>query len=628
MTPSDFFELFKIVAILIVSALSFYLPIKAISKNSGLAAKLSVPVSVSIQILFGYLFYCFAKIQDYPFYYFSIVLVINVITIIRFRPIAKPIKVKANWKILAGIIILVLATVYRFFFDGITNVAPGVIDTANHISFLFKDLKTYGYLSFPTYPPGFHIFIYPLTLISSPISLYRFTGPIIGLITLLSTVLVCKDIFKHRISIVVLVALFLLPIFNQLILQLIGFFPTALSFLFVAFLLVIATEHRISIRTKWLLSLIVLIAMAITIPYLTVQLIPGFVMLLIFSLFNFKKRDRDIHKSIVILTVGLILSFAFAFMHVYLQGSILKRTSGFPAIETAVSSNGSLVVKTTYQQKDSLIQHFPPSIKKIAEHPLVGDYVLPMVVTGADIIKIKNIRELSGTLSIGAYALIAVAIATIIIKRKEINLAIISALVIVFGLSTQTGILEISTYRGRSGYYMLLFSAILVASLVDYYYTSKYHNHLLAITALSVAISFTYPPIYYRDYYPEYFEATQKIINEYSDKSILIKTNKSALSYLSPRIKTENLNGNTELDGCDLDKCFLMLEKKYLYLDPILSQRSYAADEGNRNFDQWQERQAEIQADLTEKIKSDSSFGNFKIYFETDNLEVFEIPKN
>lgn len=609
------------------SAFALYFPLQTLCKKE-LTLKLSVPVSISTQIIFGYFFYCFGKISLYPLFYFTVIVLLNILVLIKTQPNFKK-TFKSNWKQVLAVTIFFALLVFHFFYDSLSTCAPGTIDTTHHINYLFKDLHTYGYLNFPTYPPGFHILLYPLTFISSPIQLYRFAGPVMGLITVFFITLTYKDIFKHKVSIVVFVSLLLLPIFNQLTLQLIGFFPTALSFLFVIFLILIITEQKIFLWVKWVLSIVVLSSLGITIPYLTIQLIPCFVVLLIFSFFNYKVRNLKIYKSIAIATIGLIFSFVFAFMHVYIQGSILKRTSGFPAIETAKSDNGSMVIKTTYQQKDDLVRRLPETIRKIAQTPFAENYILPMALTGTDIIKIKNIRPLNNALSIGAYGMIVVALATVIIKSKRVELAIISVLVIVFGISTQTGILEISTYRGRSGYYMLLFSIILITCLVDQYlkYIKKYHKPLFVIIFLSVALSLIHPPTYYRIYYPEYFEITREILNQHKGKNILIKTNMLALSSLSPMIKTENLSENTDLNKCDSDKCFLMLEKKYLHLDPVLSQSSYAADKEAVNFLKTQGELAQAQDALTKRIMESPEIKNANKYFENENIVIYETSR-
>lgn len=618
----DIIEIIKILSILLLSSFALYLPLYALLKNKFSALQLTIPVSISTQIIFGYIFYCFAKTTSYPSYYLIGILLINVLALSIIKPSLKLAKFKPNWGAIIIIILVLTAMLYHFFYDAFSSFAPGTIDTIAHINFIFIDLDKYGFLSFPSYPPGFHILLYPLTIVSSQIPVYRFTGPLIGLLTLASVILVYKDIFKHKISQAALIGILLLPVFNQLTLQLIGFFSTALSFIYITFLLFIILEKNISTKIKTVLLFIVLVGIALTIPYLSVQLIPCLVILSIFSFFNYKAKQPNVHRTIILTTLILIFSFLVAFGHVYLQSSVLKRTTGFPTIDMVDAGKDGLIIKNNYQKESDFIEHLPRVLQRIARTSIAQNYALPMLFTGEDIIKIKNVREFKGALSIGAYGLIFIALTIAILKRKEINLAVLSIFVIVFGVSVQTGILEMSTYRGRSGFYMLFFSVLLITSLIDHYYKSKYQKPLIGVIAILIASSFIAPPRYYRDYYTEYFEVAQRILRENQGKKILLKTSRLNLSSISSRITTEPLSDVMDMKKCDHDTCFVILEKNYLWIDPILSQRSYAADKGAVSFNKWQESNEEQQSELLVSIKKSSGISNYEKYWEDENIEV------
>lgn len=629
LTLGDLSELIKITATLGASFFALYLPLRALTGRSALGLKLAPVLSISVQILFGYLFYSFYKLSAYPLYYLGFVLIINALAIYKIKPklsIERP-KIKLNLSLaLGGALIVALA--YNLFFDSVSTYAPGAIDTINHIIYLFRDLKTLEYLSFPTYPPGFHILMYPLTLISSEIPVYRFTGPLVGLVIFTNILIICKDLFKTKILLLLLFAVLLFPIFNQLTLQMIGFFPTALSFLFIAFTFFLFFDKESSVKLKLLLSLIVMTAMGLTIPYLTVQLVPSAFILLIFSFFFFKKNSQQVHKSILIFFLTVLFGFAVGFFHVYLQGSILDRTSGFPSIETVSTKDGSVSLKTTYEQNQNFILKLSdryPKFKSFVESPTGKNYIMPMFFTGYDIVKVKNLRGLDSVLSIGAYLIILFAISVVVFRRKNLNLTIISIFVLLFGVSTQIGIFEISTYRGRSGFCLLFFGAILIVGLINEFYRSKYRKHLILVSAIMIFCSLLLPPKYYRDYYREYYDGTNQILSESSDQTIHIITSQSQLAFISRKISTEGLRSEVELDVCNHDRCFLILEKNYFYLDPILSQRAYATEAGVAEFNAWQQKHAKEQIELTNFLKDKLQALELPVYLESENLMIYQI---
>lgn len=617
----DFIEIFKILLILSIGCFSLYFPLRLIFNAGEGALKFSIPLSISAQIIFGYIFYTLGKIELYYTPYLAIILLLNLWSIYKLKP--KLNKINFGSKSLTiALIALVIAAVYHFFADSIRNIAPGTIDTTNHLAFLFTDLPKLGYLNFPSYPSGFHIFLYPLTKFSSQVPVYRFTGPILGLYTISHLVLTFRNIFQNKILSALLVAAILLLPFNQLVLQLIGFFPTALSFIFFASFLVLVIEEKISYRLRLFLGIIMAIATGVTIPYLSVQLAPIFLILaLVAKLFLKSKLNL---QAIKIALLSVILCFLVGFGHVYLQTGILKRTTGFPAIETViVKPDGNVTTTTTYQATKRFtdkLSHYLPFIK----NHFFQNYIIPMLMTGEDILKIKNIRPPIGILSLGAYIIMLTAVGSLVFIKNKPNLTVVSLFVLVFGVATQTGILEISTYRGRSGYYLLFLAPILACLIIDHYYKSKLNKYgplAIGILALTSTLSV---PLFYREYYPDYFQVSTNIVDSQPGKKFLFFTSKTDLKTISSRIQTRPLSENISLDDCGDNECFVIIEKKPLFIDPILSQKAYSADKNGAQYNAQQIKEANDQQALAQRIIEKLNLSS-KLYTQTANLEVYNL---
>jgi hypothetical protein len=199
---------------------------------------------------------------------------------------------------------------------------------------------------------------------------------------------------------------------------------------------------------------------------------------------------------------------------------------------------------------------------------------------------------------------------------------------IIFGLATQTGILEMSLYRGRSGWYLLLLSILGVAIIFDYYYDKTY-SWLCTVAIIGCFLSaVVYPPKFYRAYYPETFNIVQRISEEFPNEEIMIIANSQNLSIISKYIHIITLTSWSLDTSFPTQQTFIILEKKFLNLDPIASQQAYSSDVGFVDFNQQQQAAKQSWSEVMQSNRQHAAFAQYSLYWENDNIEVYRYIKN
>jgi hypothetical protein len=650
---SDFNAIFKIATILLISSFALFLPL-TVFLGKNLATKFVIPASIAFQIIFGYIFYSMNLAREYPLFYLLFILGINIWSFwqLKLKNTSKKI---SKGKIIATCIVPMILfgiIIYNRFFDSFSTVAPGEIDTYNHLVFL-KDLIRDGILSFPQYAPGFHLFIFPLTFFTENSEIYRFTGPVIGIITSLSLFLLLRDIFKSLYSRYLLLVILCLPIFNQLFLQEIGFFSTSLSFIFIPALIAIIAndekahkdENGCQLRLLAIFSIITT-ALSLTLPYLYIQYLPALSILVLIA-FIFKKYfNPDYIKHLLIILIISIIGFILCFGHVYLQTKILKRATDFPGMELTYIENGEIVTTNNYQMsepdpnnngstsasgtgKTNLFKtKIDNALAELKQQEFFVSYVAPMSNVAWNALIIKNVREPKDLLSMGAYLwiILSIVLIPISIVRKNKIFYTISVFSLIFGVATQFGILELTTYRGRSGWYLMLFTLIGGAFILDWIIAKKIDRHkfILPIIAVLGIIGFVKPPTYYRPYYTSPYEVVKDIVSKSPTASVNIITRDNHISVVSKNISTENLTEEKIKEPCARNICLIIIENKLLSVDPVLSQQASSLD---KNFEFFTKQQSDLKSKntaLIEKIKIMPEFKSYELYWEDNNLQIYK----
>jgi len=608
--------IFKIVSILFFISFSLYIPLLYILDKKN-ALQITIPLSISIEIIFGYIFYNLGHLKMFPFLYFLIILIINTVFIWKIKKkndlflILKKIFHKKNNIEIATLVLFFLAlilTVFTRFYDSLNTIAPGNIDTIDHLNFL-NDLKNIGHIQLAYYAPGFHLFLYPLTFFVSNSYIYRFAGPVIGILIILSVFLYMKRYLKPTVLLFMII-LFSVPIYNQLTLQTISFFSSSLTFIFlIAFIYALNKNNKIDEKKSLIICAISSVSLAISVPYFYVGLIPAVVFLFIISLLN-KKILPTYHKYLIkVIFVLIIFGLIVSFGHVLLQTKILNNQNiSFPRIKQVKMINKTMVQTDNYKESN-------------------GSSSGAIYATFIDLISIKNIRPFNGILAIGSYLWILLSIFFVYygLKKNNAPLLIISSLSIVFGLSTQTGTLEMIYYRGRSGWYLMFLSILGISIFFNTIHKEKYKNKIRILLIIILFISFLNPPEFFRRYYKEAYDTANKIKSTFPDKKIEFLTDTYSLEIVSDNFRSLPLSISNLNRDAKIDENFVILEKKLLQTDPILSQQALSTDTDFSNFKYNQLLKNKKMEETRQSITSSPEFLKYKKYWENGNIEVFRM---
>lgn len=653
----NFLDIISIGIVAIVmfgSSFALFFPLALLFKNFTIAKKYVIPISLSIEIIFGYIFYSVGYIKFFPQVYASVVSVLNIVAIWRLQRLGMFRGYRSiQWKYWYIWIPIICVAVYTRFFDAVTNIAPGNIDTFNHTIFL-NDLQNVNFLSNSYYAPGFHFLLFPLVRFLSMLDIYRFAGPCIGLITLLAIYLVFADQLKHTSSRFLLIIVALFPVFNQLTLQTISFFPSAVTFLFfVVFIHLLSQPSELTRKQGISISIILSVALAVTVPYFYIQYLLAVVVIALVATV-FRKHFSN-YRSYIYTHVGIVLiALMIGVAHVFVQTKAIQHTGGFPEIPILDNSQGNIVVQTNTplpqaelekhntendnlknQSSDSnylaTIQKvvFNSVWQRIDANPFLHTNVVPMFITIGDIIRIKNIRSFNSILAVGSYVwIICACISAIYCAKKRLWQGyIIMMFSIVYGVIVQTGMFEMSFYRGRSGWYLMQLSILGAICIFDYLYKQRYRYYIVAIGCIMLIASVVFSPQFYRTYYPETFQVVKHISDEFPNEQITVIANSQELSLVSNHIRVATLMPWSLDTDFTTSQTFIILEKKFLNLDPVLSQRAYSSDTEFSDFNNRQNEARESWYDLMQSNRNHTSFGRYQLYWENDNIEVYRFVK-
>lgn len=618
-SPTDALNALLMTLLMVLFTFSLYWPLLAILKDPQRAKVSAIPTSFSLLIVLGYIFYCTPYFKYFFISYCVLLITINTFSFFYLRKnhCFKKITYSRKDKWWFAVMLFVFAVViYNRFFDSVTNLAPGTIDAFNHLKYV-EDLREWGYLRGFIYPPGFHILVFPFSEVFAWKYIYRFVGPTLGIVFFVQTYFFATSLTnkKHlqdnaKYRKVVMACLMLLPVFNIFFLQTMGFFSISLVMIFFSYWIVLLLLGKMRELPLWILALQA-IAMGVTAPHYFVMFLLSIFCLWIFyhvfkKRFSFTSKNNLLHSSFVAL-VGLITGF----LHVVIQTLVLHRgVTLFPVIESVKGFGDSLTLSNnlTYE-------HLFKSV--FGKH-----YIAPILGTAVDIFSVKGIRNLDGIMSLGGYLVIALSIAIIIysyVKRKS-TLVALSVLLLIYGISVQTGFGEMSTYRGRNGY-VFIFLAMIFFSMVYSLYIGKYiKNKIFFILPIVLALALLFPPRYYRAYRIETYVPLYHLANEHPGKSIAVFAHDNQLAVFSENIKVYSLSVEN-IEKCTSDICVIVLED-YFMADPVLSQQALPGDIGYKTFYAQAHSLAQERELLNKKIRESVVYGRYKAYHKSDEAEL------
>jgi hypothetical protein len=602
--------------------------------------------------------------------YFPLVFIANLIAFRQLKKTEREIFPKFNKKATFYLFLafyFLLAIFYRFY-DSAVYVGPGNPDTIAHLGML-QDIISKNYIGNSFYAPGFHLYILPIAHILDNYAVSRFAGPAIGIFILIGIYFLFRDKMKISSSIFLL-TLLSFPLFGKFIIQTIGFCPTVFTFLFLSTLIVLLTDLKISQKQHSLLNFLLILALAVTVPYFFVQyllyLVVFLAVLMVFFKSNLTPNNKLIRKKVVTAILVLGVGYVAAFSHVLLETRILRGGSdgGFPTIRTIVqtdqglitSSNKAIVSNTTVSntidqqsssqtknqdnspnQETSTIQQTSITtfcsedrniiIGKIACNKFSQSMIIPLYNTGLDIVRTKNILPLNTFLNDLSYLAVFLSIVLIIgsCLRKNLTLLPIAVATFVYGFMTITGIFEMSDYRGRSGYYFFFLAILLIATFFDQIKDNRYLLSIkkiliLVIFAGSIYLSIKTPMIFPRLYYPEIYTKVREIKDLFAVKTAVISTTINVV-YLDKKL--ENLPYAQSSLSNQYPQSIVILEKNQFDESKTYASVVFAHNwEVSKNDPKAIEEKARV-ANLTKTIRESVELKTYSLYWENDNIEIY-----
>jgi hypothetical protein len=451
---------------------------------------------------------------------------------------------------------------------------------------------------------------------------YRFTGPAIGVVMTLSWILVAAT-FLEKNSLVLLISILINPVMNQLTLVSIGLLSSQLSLLFYFCLLLLFLQKKVFNNYSLLCILCLLVfALGVTVPYFFIQLLPVFGILLAVL---WMKRNITFMK---LLALGVVLSsgLVIGFFHVYLQSTILGRYGGFPSIPVAQVQNEQIAnVATTIANTEML----PKFYTENAQNPFLVKYLIPLSKSFLDVIRPKGVRPLfESMLSFGAYSILFFSVGLCVYSWRKNNTALfsLSLITLLMALITQTGILEMSYYKGRTGWYLLLNAAFLVSlfykeQLSKYFSTQRYVLiFLIILLSVSTVSVFVFPPKFYRLYPEEYFLIVSELVKKHQDEAIMVATDIPTIKLLSKRITISFFDPYQIIHKNDFD--IVLIDKQPREICPIKSQQQVYED---KDGDTFLRSQVETRKETEQRIQHMFSIvppDKFTTYWDNQDLLV------
>jgi len=615
-----YIELNNIISIIVIASyfllisFAWLLPLFTYFKKTVLALQFAIPVSISIQIIFAYVFYTFALSVWYILPYLGLILISNLLAIQKIglaniknkttKLIINQRSIRLPYILLITVIISLL--IFTRFYDSFSTLAPGNNDTYNHIQFL-KSIREYGFITLTYYAPGFHLLLLPLTFVLPYSELYRFVGPVMGCFTILALWLLIRPALRKKNSPYLFFLLLLLPIFNQLTLQTIGFFSSNLSFMYlVAFLMLLGFSNNRALPGRYSIAILLTVALSLIVPYFFVQYTIALGLLLLVGLINKHLLPRAFIKRLAFMTLISFSGLLIGLAHTTLQTSVHSATY-FPSVSSNAAMQSEIMNRV---QTVGVLQN-----KRTQQ--LAVTSISPFIANGLDLISIKAIRSPEDVLGAGAYGWIIISCVLMIISliQQRKSLFVLAFISIIYGIITQTGMFELTTYKGRSGWYLLLLTILGLMFIFDRFaikFSQKYLKPILLVSSLT---SIFIPPVYYRAYHTDQFNFLAEYVVLHREPTIVYAGSKE-LALLDDGIKVVALSSELIDNGLQPDS-IVIINKEIPNIDPILSQQGAVTDEGFVIFAQSQEKGQKVIESLNNKYLRAGGCSHEHVLFET-----------
>jgi len=608
--PSDFLDILKISLYLSLIGFSLFFPILLLTKQKFFALKFCIPVSFSFYTLIGYIFYSFKTLQFFGLSSLFLLLVVNLVSMFIIKtkyPNLLSLKLPSS-KYSLGYLISFCTLLYTRFHDSLFTTAPGHPDTIYHLNYL-QSLVDIHKLPMNFYPPGFHLLFYPLFTYMGD-TIYRFSGPILGVLLILSIVFLFVNKLSHR-SLILMILLFCLPIFNFLIWQTISFWPTTISYFYFFIILYSLIYHKeVASLTKYLFLSMIALSLAITVSNLFMQLLPTTFLLIIFVFLFRRSFGSDYLWHTIKIFLILCLGGLFVFAHILFQTMVINQDNSFPEIPYSQQIGNQVVTKSNYTSPNPAPSS--SSLPNVVLPPqsttsvLLYNYVTPIVSTIREALNIKGARSPLDISSLKTYFWIFLSfiILAISIRKHDHFLLITSFFSTTFGFISQTGILEMGVYRGRTSIYFLFLPILTSVYLFDKFKKHQFNILVWPMFVIVFIYSISSPPHFFRDYCPEIFNYISSLINRYPNSKFSIISDNYNLQLLSHQITLFPENADSMVKNKATPYALLVYSQQVCNFTPSDYVR---ASQSDMNFILYHQQQ---QQSLDQKTKQSKTLFN------------------
>lgn len=605
------------------TSLSMLLPLAATTKSWLTAWQLTVPISWATQILIAYVCYSTWTLHIYPWLFLLVVTTVNSASVIILAqrgqlrlPKQHPTSlVLVTWTLPLGVLL------FSRLYDAIAFVSPGNPDAFAHMGML-QQLAQTGRLANSYYAPGFHLLLFPLTAVVPLFAIVRFSGPIIGILSTLAILVMLWSRLRSLEQQLFALAIFCFPVFNRFLLQTVGFFPSALTFVILSGFLFVFSDAHLTPRVRYAAATLMTLMLAVTVPYLFVQYILAAGAVVIAAFLSKPQSTIAFRKRTSLLLAIALVGLAASAGHVYLQTHVIAKQGGFPDIPTIEYGEQGITTGSNYTATSF---HFLDVA--FGRYQLYQAFAKPMISTGRELLSVKYPLPLNQPLTLLSIAWInfSAFLVGIALRKRDHLLFTVAVMTVLFGLATITGLFEMSYYRGRSGWY---FSELIIMSciiLVAYIPRSVLRQRSLIILASTIVIaSIARPIVFPRLAYPELYTLANSLGKQFADQSVYIVTDEANSARVRSNLTSLSLEP-ASLASTEPGKYFVFIQKRPFPVTRVLGSIIFSAQKdttlANPSFE------TDLEATERQKAKTlmdNSYFGGYSLFWENDNIAVYE----
>lgn len=501
--------------------------------------------------------------------------------------------------------------------DALTHISIGFPDTYN--SWIWIDRILSG--SPAEYQPGYSLVLAPYYYIFSLENFLNYVGTLAGL-TFLMQSLVIMYAFNKKLSLFFL-AILPLPIFLELNKTIIALTSNSLSILlFVGFLagVIIFLEKNREKICKFESNIVIFVALVssfIVAPPLGYYLFSSLVLLGLALMLIFKKIYflKPLLFSLLGMTLYLTNAIFSPFVYaIYQEGE-------FPA--SISNSNVRNVSIAILESSPNFYENQNPDSESLTRPITYLKIILEDIIFQQD-----DIRKISSVFDLAGYVVLIIFFCSLIyfFIQRNIALAVISFYGLFFGLITMLGVLDVTFFKGRSGWYFLLTTAIGISII----FTKIFQKRLQVLLAFSSLFLinfavFTFSPIEHYRYLDEkiYFEIKRIIKNENYSDLILINNDIPYVEIVDSKINSMNIEDILTLDPKKYN-ILIILDFDSKILDPVLSRQYSFREVQGDNIEEKLRSQVTSKIIKNQKNEKLLISAGYSVIYEADTFKIYK----